>query len=257
MSTTALARPDEQKLEVGLVSLRDRANALVVCDADSYRLAAEGEVEVKNYVKNVGFELDPGIAKAKDTLDHLKNQKAKFVDPANQILAVFKDKRTAYAAEEKRKADEEQRREQEAKRVEQQRVAAEERRAAEAQAEADRKKRQKEIEEARKSGELRAAEARKLAKQAEEDATRQRELAKQQESQTAAAVPEVKVKPMIPTVQGVRNQTFWKFRVVDPTRIPLLYTKPDEVAIGEMVRRMKDKGKAEAACPGIEVSSVG
>ena len=257
MSTSALAAPDEKKLESSLAILQQRAIAIVVRDAESYRVCCEGKAEAQKYIKDAGFELDPGIFKAKETYDHLRNQKAKFVDPMKAIVEVFAKKAEDYRTEEKRKADEETRREQEKLRIETERKAAEERKVAEAQAEADRKKRQAEIDAARASGELKPREAEKLRKQAEADALAAREAAAKQEVLTAAAVPVVKVQASIPKVAGSKDQTYWKFRIVSGALIPRAYLMPDEVAIGGMVRKMKDKKLAEAECPGIEVTSEG
>lgn len=257
MSTTAIARPDEKKLESGLAVLQQRAIAIVVRDADSYRECCEGKAEAQKYIKDAGFELDPGIFKAKEVLDHLRNQKAKFVDPAKVIVDTFAKKAEDYRTEEKRKADEEQRREQERVRVETERKAAEERRAEEARIAADAKERQAMIDKAREAGEVGKREAARLAKQAEEDAARMRENAKKQEVLTAAAVPVVKVEASIPRVAGSKNQTYWKFRVVDEMKIPRAFLMPNEAGIGKMVRDTKEKAAAEAACPGIEVWSEG
>ena len=258
MSETATAiQPQVQKLEGKLAVLRSRAEGIIVRDADSYRDCCEGKAEAQKYIKDAGFELDPGIAKAKETYDHLRNQKAKFVDPAQAIVKMFAQKAEDYRTEEKRKADEETRREQEKARIETERKAAEERRAAEAQAEADRKKRQAEIDAARASGELKAREAERLRKQAEANAAAAKDAAAKQEVLTAAAVPVVKVKASIPKVAGSKNQTYWEHVIVDATKIPRMYLMPDESKIGKMVHDKKNKAAAEAECPGIVVSSRG
>lgn len=255
MSTTALATPDEKKLEIGLVSLRDRANAIVVRDEGTYREACQITLDARAYIKAVGFELDPGISKAKETYDHLKNQKDKFVAPAKAIAETASKKGEDWRAEEKRQAEAEARRLQEQARIEAERKAADERRAAEVQAEADRKKRQAEIDALKASGEIKAREAEKLRKQAEADALAAKEAAAAQEKLTAAAVAEVKVVPSIPKVAGIKGRTNWKFKVVDAAKLPRHYLMPNEVAIGADVRNIKDKAAAEAAIPGIEVYS--
>jgi multidrug efflux pump subunit AcrA (membrane-fusion protein) len=254
---TALARPDEKKLESGLAVLQQRAIAIVVRDPDSYRLCCEGKAEAQKYIKDAGFELDPGIAKAKETYDHLRNQKAKYVDPAKAIVDTFAKKAEEYRTEEKRKADAEARRLQEEARVAQERKAAEERRVEEARIAEENKKRQAEIAQARAAGELKARDAAKLQKQADADAEAARQLAEQEAAKTAAAVPVVKVEASIPKVAGSKNQTYWKFRVVDELKIPRAFLMPNEAGIGRMVRDTKDKAAAETACPGIEVWSEG
>lgn len=256
MSTTAI-QPREKELTSGLTILRDRAEALVVSDPQTYQEACQIGLDAKAYIKRVGFEFDPGIEAAKDTLDLLKNQKAKFVDPAKRIVEVTSTKGENWRTEEKRLAQQEQERLQAIARREAEEKAAIERKRAEAEAEAQRKEREKQIEAQRKAGELNKREAERLRKQAEAEEAKARELAAQQAAVNAAAVPEVEVKPNIPTVAGVKNQTYWKFRILDPNKIARAYLVPDEVAIGAMVRRVKDKAQAEAACPGIEVWSEG
>jgi len=257
MSTTALARPDEKKLESGLAVLQQRAIAIVVRDADSYRLCCEGKAEAQKFIKDAGFELDPGIFKAKETYDHLRNQKAKYVDPAKAIVDTFAKKAEDYRTEEKRKADAEEQRLQEEERVKAERKAAEERRAEEARIKEENRVRQEQIAEARKAGELTARETAKLQKQALADAEAAKGAAAVQERLTAAAVPVVKVEASIPKVAGSKNQTYWDFRIVDELKIPLGYMMINEGKIGDMVRKAKDKAAAEAECPGISVFSRG
>lgn len=255
--TTTAIQPQVQALEGKLAVLRSRAEGIVVRDPDSYRDCCEGKAEAQKYIKDAGFELDPGIAKAKETYDHLRNQKAKFVDPAQAIVKIFAQKAEDYRTEEKRLAAIEANRLQEEERIKTERKAAEERRAAEAQAEADRKKRQAEIDAARASGELKAREAERLRKQAEADAAAAKDAAAKQEALSAAAVPVVKVEASIPKVAGSKNQTYWEHRILDETKIPRAYLMPDESKIRKMVRDTADKATAEAACPGIEVWSRG
>jgi hypothetical protein len=251
MGTTAIARPNEEK--AGLVALRERVNSIVVCDADSYRAICEAKNEGQIYLKGVGFEFDPGIAKVKDALDHLKDQKARWVDQAKPLVELAGKKAEEYRTEEKRKADAEARRLQEEARVAQERKAAEERRVEEVRIAEENKKRQAEIAQARAAGELKARDAAKLQKQADADAEAARKLAEQEAAKTAAAVPVVKVEASIPKVAGSKNQTYWKFKIVDPTLIPREYLVPDKVAIGQEVCRTK----AETRIPGVEVYSEG
>jgi len=66
---------------------------------------------------------------------------------------------------------------------------------------------------------------------------------------------QVTVMPAIPTVAGVPSRRNWKFKVVNPNKVPRFYWRIDEQAIGEEVRKIKDKAKAESQIPGIEVWS--
>jgi colicin import membrane protein len=57
------------------------------------------------------------------------------------------------------------------------------------------------------------------------------------------------------TAAGTSARTNWKFRIVNVDLIPRNYMTPNEPEIGAMVRMLKDKDKAEATIPGIEVFS--
>ena len=242
------------EIQLGLVSLRDRANAIVVQTAEQYAAACQIALDGRSYIKDVGFKLDPGIESAKKHLDFLRNEKGKYVDPAKQIVEIAAQKAEAWKAEERRKAEAEQARINEERRREAARIAEEERRAADKLAEQQRKERQAEIERMREAGALKAREAAKLAKQAESDAIDQKQAAAEAEKVAAANVQEVKVKAAVPTVAGIKARVNWKFRVVDASKVKRAYMKPDEVAIGAEVRSLKDKAKAEELIGGIEVS---
>ena len=126
--------------------------------------------------------------------------------------------------------------------AEERRINEERRKKAADDAEAERKRREKEIEAQRKAGEVGKREAERLRKEAEAEAKAQ-----------AAAVVDVKVQANIPSVQGVPSRVNWKFRIVDANKIPKAYLIPDEQKIGQTVRLLKDKARTEAVIPGIEV----
>jgi hypothetical protein len=98
---------------------------------------------------------------------------------------------------------------------------------------------------------------RELARKAEEEAKLQEALAAEavgnnEEAQAIMEEP-VYVPPIIipnetPKVQGVQFRTTWKFRVIDPLRIPAEYMIPDLVKIGAVVRAMK----GTTSIPGVE-----
>lgn len=241
-----------QQIETALGLLKHRAESIVVADSDSYAAACQIALDGRAYIKSVGFELDPGIASAKDHLDLLKNQKAKFVEPAKQIVEVAAQKAESWKAGERRKAEQEQERINAQLRAEAARIAQEEQRKAEAAAAEAKKLRDAQIEEARKAGEIGKREAARLAKQAEEDRLAAQELARKQAAETAANVQEVKVAPSVPKVAGIRARVNWKFRIVDASKLPRKYLMPDEVAIGQFVRETKQKGEV---IPGVEAYS--
>src|SRR5580698_9230654 len=105
MATSEVVKVETKQIETALDNLRIRANLIAVTDADTYAVACQIALDGRAYIKRVGFELDPGIASAKDHLDLLKNQKAKFVEPAKQIVEVAAQKAEQWKAEERRKAE--------------------------------------------------------------------------------------------------------------------------------------------------------
>jgi hypothetical protein len=182
---------------------------------------------------------------------------SQLIQPAKQWLVALVNRQREWSAEEKRKAALEKQRERERINAAARAKADAERREAERLAKEQREAREKELEAARKAGEIGKREEARLARQAAEDEAKAKALAAKQAEETVAKAPTVTVQPNIPKVAGVKNQTYWKFRIVDATLVPRMYCIPDESAIGRTVRTVKDKAKAEALIPGIEVYSEG
>src|SRR6516164_11053791 len=84
---------------------------------------------------------------------------------------------------------------------------------------------------------------------------RKGEIGKREAEQLKLEVPKVTVKPSIPTMSGVQSRRNWTFEIVNENLIPERFWRIDEQAIGEMVRKTKDKALAEKTCPGIIVRS--
>jgi hypothetical protein len=61
--------------------------------------------------------------------------------------------------------------------------------------------------------------------------------------------PVVHLAPATPKLSSATVRQNWKFRVVDPKRVPRQYLKVDEEAIGKVVRALKDR----TVIPGVEV----
>jgi hypothetical protein len=273
--STAITTKDTSAIESNLAQLMARSGELVVRDQHSFVEARNIQLDLDRYIKSVGFELDEGIAKAKETLDHLKNQKERFVAPARTAKESIRQRADAWAAEEKRKAAEEQERINAAARAEAARIAAEERKAAEAQAERERKQREKELEAQRKAGEISKRKAEELKKAAEAEAARQRALAAEQEKQAAVNVQEIRVAPSVPKVVGVKDQTYYFAEVTNEAQIfaeydvavtandlarqafLMRFLKVDDQAIGKFARETKDNVKAGALLPGVRFFSKG
>lgn len=230
---------------------------VAVTNQDEYSQVCTAIVAARSEIKKIGFVLDPGIASAREHLNLLLARKKSFVEKWESQINIGSRKAADWKEEERRKAEVEQRRLNEERRIEAARKADEERREREKQAEIDRKQREEEIESAKKAGEIKAREAARLKKEADEAAQRERERAAQEaeEAKRAAEQETVTVKAAVPVVAGIRARVNWKFRVVDATKLPRQYMKPDEGAIGQVVRRMKDAKTAEALIPGIEVYS--
>ena len=244
-----------QEISSKIAALRSQAEALVVTNAEDYSAVLAFLKVLRAYKKSIGFERDPGIGSAKQHLDFLREEKAKHIRPLDEIDKLTAQKAGDWKERERLAAAAEERRVNEQRRRDAAEKAAEERRAAEAAAEEERKRRQKAIDEARKSGEVGKREANKLAKEVAAQAERDKVAAHVAEQIAATQVKEVKVKPNIPKLAGTMGRINWKHRVVNPDLVPRAYLQPDEVSIGAMVRATKDKWKAEAKCPGIEVWS--
>ena len=182
MSATDTALATKQ-FETGLANLVQRSTALVITDADTCRTGKELQKEWKGYIDRVGFELDPGISKAKELHEHLRDQKKRFTDPAKAQLEAVRNRVDQYTEKERLLAEQERARKQaeidaEARRVaeeqrrEAERVAAEQRKIAEAQAAEARKLRERELEIQRREGEITKREVERQKKLAEEEAKR-------------------------------------------------------------------------------------
>jgi multidrug efflux pump subunit AcrA (membrane-fusion protein) len=294
--STQLA-PIEKQFEDQARDLLSRTQSLVVRDQDSFRNGRILQKDWDGYIENVGLELKPGISKAKGLLEHLQNQYKKWADPAKAQRESLRTRCDEWAAEEKRQSALEQEREQAKIRAEAQRKADAERAIAEAAAAERRKEqlaeaarqlkiREKEIEEARKAGEMSkkaAAMAARMAedeailskKRADEEAAAARKLADEQAAKTVADAPTIAVKPSIPTVAGVKNQTYYYGEVTNSGQLIAAYNAAllssdlerqrflgrfimvNEQEIGKFARDTKDCDKAASLVPGCRFTSKG
>lgn len=256
MSNTELVpeRSEElRQLNQKLATLTTRATDLQVRDQTGCIEAKTLKLDLAAYVKAVRYQTGPEIEIKKEELRNLQSQEKMLLSPAETALDVVNRRLKDWENEERRKAEEEQRRINEENRIKAQQQADAERKEREKQAEIDRKAREKEIEQQRKSGEIKAREAERLKKEAAEAAQRERDRAAADAQKVVENAQQVTVKPNIPAVAGTVSRVNWKFRMVNPKAIPAKYLVPDDVAIGQMVRKTQDKEKAQAECPGIEV----
>lgn len=262
-------------IERGLATLKQQAEAIVVNSQEDYIEAVQIKNAVNSYIKDVKAKLGPGIASAKDHLDFLKNEMAKYITPAEAIGLIVENKRLRWAEEEKRKAEAEQRRINEENRIKAQAAAEAERKERQRIAEEERKKAEKEAEAARKAGEIGKREAERLKKEAAQTAARENARADFDAVQQAQNVQEVMVKPAVPVVAGAKNQTYYFGEVVDSgsiiaefivavekgnfERMTFLakFIMVDEAAVGRFARDTKDSLKANALLPGCRFWSKG
>lgn len=273
MSVTAIVVKEE--IERGLATLRHQADAIVVSDQQGYIEAVQIKNAVNSYIKDVKAKLGPGIASAKDHLDFLKNEMAKYITPAEAIALTVENKRLRWAEEEKRKAEAEERRINEERRIEAARVAELERKEREKQAEIDRKAREKELEAQRKAGEIGKREAERLKKEEAAAAEREKVRAAEDAKKAVENAPQVTVKPNIPTVAGQKNQTYYFAEVTNPAQIIAAFVLAvqkndadrvaflakfitvDESEVGKFARKTQDNAAATAQIPGVRFWSKG
>lgn len=253
--TEALAVTPKPELESKFTALKAIVDNTKIIDAGTYTKMAETKVALANYLKAVGFEFDPGIAKAKELLDHLKTQKAKFIDPAEAALESVKKALKAYIDEEERKTREEN-----------ERRAAQERRDRELQAEQQKIADEKEAAERRREKvadirgqltrkEITKKEAERLLRLAgaieEADKTAAAIKAEETKAAPAPAAAKTTVKPDLPKVAGAPRGRNYKFEITDAAKVPLEWCEPDTGKIGEFVRDNKNSADSMKRIPGI------
>jgi len=175
----------------------------------------------------------------------------------------------AQATRERLATEAEARRINEEKRLREEKEAADRRKAMQAQAEADRKQKAKEIEEARKAGELNKRAAEKLLKEAYERAKRDNEAAAKEEATAKENFKPVEVKPNLPTIAGSRRHRnyyaeftdfpalleAWRLARNQGSMDRAAYLKRficgDEKELGREARDVQDSNKLVAMIPGI------
>lgn len=253
MGTTAVVRFDEKKFEARNAELGALIASIVVKDAESCLHMKTAMRDIRVEVKARKFVLDPFVQDAKDALDRARDRRDKWVGPLQKLDEEGERKVKDYERLERERAAAEERRINEERRKKAEEEATAQRKLDEAAAAERRKAEQKAIEEARKAGELNKREAEKAKREADERERKAKEQAAKDAEAAKASVQDVKVQAAIPTVAGVPSRRNWKFFIEVVGLIPAKYKCPDEQAIGRMVRDTKDKGKAEAECPGIRV----
>jgi uncharacterized membrane protein YqiK len=241
------------ELDANLATIKKTIESIEVSDRDSYARLLEARLLVKAYKKSVGHELDPGIDKAKELLDLLKNQKAKFIDPADVIYDGATARAKAWLDEDERLRRAEQDRINEAAEREKNRKAEEDRIVRENEAKEQKAATIAEIRGKLQRKDITKRQAEKLLRMAgaEHEANLTAAAAAAEEAKARPA-EKVQVKSDVPAVAGTRRSRVYKFMVIDPAKVTREWCEPDLVRIGEEVRRLKDDDAAMAKIQGIK-----
>lgn len=97
-----------QVIETGLLSVKERAEAIVVRNAQDYIAVCNIVVEGRGFIKRWEEVFAPGIRSAKEHLALLTNQKNEKVEGARQIVAIAEQKAETYKRQEREAAQREQ-----------------------------------------------------------------------------------------------------------------------------------------------------
>jgi Sec-independent protein translocase protein TatA len=207
----ALNLVETNEVETKALSIVDQAKAVKVVDVESYKFAGELWKGIGDMIKEVKATFDPICEAANKAHKAATTKRASFLDPLESVYKNVKRLMSDYDAEQERL-----RRAEEARLRDIERKAEEERRLQEAIT----------LEE---SGQKEVAEA---------------------VMEAPVYVAPVVIPKVTPKMEGGPVfRTIWKFRVVNPNIIPRQYLKIDEVAIGGVVRSLKN----QANIPGIEI----
>ena len=244
--STALARIDSSKFESALSRFKAEAQLITVDSPEKCLQAKTMQRDVRNYIKDAKAALDPFVNMTKRAYDDARDERSRWVDPAQLIDDALAGKVKDFERKERDKAMREEEERNRVKREAEAKAAEEQRKIQEQQAKERRAAEQKEIEAARKAGELNKREAERMKKEAEERERQERDRAKRDEEAAKANFVPDRVVPNIPTVSGVPSRRNYKFRIIDASRIPREYLCPDEVKIGQFVRALKKTGEVIA-----------
>ena len=250
MAVESMTKPEVKALEQGLESLRGEVKSIItITTPTQYAEAGSKLVAIRNYIKDVKFKLGPFVDILKRGYDEAKMEMQKYVNQAQELETVLSRPMEDYKRREREAAQAEERRLNEERRKKAEEEAAAKKKEDDRLAEKERKRREREIKEAQKSGDVGKREADKLRKEADERERLAKEQSEKDAAAAAANVQDVKVKPSVPAIAGLRARVNWKFRIVDASKLPRQYLMPNEVTIGRDVREQKEK----ASIPGVEV----
>ena len=241
------------EFQLALNDLRDAAAAIIVADKSSCTSGKELVKRGRDDIKAITAAAEPERLRLQKALKALRGQRDKMIAEFSAFIDPLDRKCRDYDIAEKEATERERRRLQAEAEAKQRAVAEMERRMAEEQAKLMREAREKELAEQRKAGEIGKREEARLAKIAAEEEAKAKALAAKQAAETAAAVPQVMVKPDIEAVAGRRFQINYKFEVIDASKVNPKFKCPDMKAIGEQVRDDKNPELSMKEVGGIRV----
>ena len=216
MESTEASKPETalvkaDELKAESMTILGQAKAITITNHEQAMAAGDFLKAVKELKKRIEEKLAPLVKAAYDSWKKQVAYRKEHDDPLDQAEAAVKAKMNTYLAEQERQ-----------RRAEEQRQQLEAQKAAEAQAEQD-----------------------ALLMEATGDA----EAAEVVRAEPVVA-PVVVLAP-VEKPKGIATQLVWKWRVVDPAKIPTDYLLIDSVKIGGVVRAMKDATNI----PGIQAYS--
>jgi len=246
MSTLAIPSREYEEKRIALQSLVD---SLVVTDAPTCLSAKKAQQDIRVEIKMRKSVLDPFVLMSKQTYDAAKDERAKWIDPMEEMDSAIAAKVKDYERREREKAEAETRRINEENRIKAQQQADADRKERERIAAAERKAKEAELEAARKAGDIGKRESDRLKKEAAEAEAREKARAAEDAKIAAANVPQVVVQANIPTMAGVPSRRNYKARVIDASRVPDQYWIIDEQKLNQEARDAKKVGEI---IPGVE-----
>jgi len=188
------------ELQSSITVSKERARAMKIIDADSYKVAAEELLVTKGLRKQVDDAFDGIIEQAHATHKAAIAKKKSFTAPLDEAEKIIKAEISRYTIEEEHRRAEAQR-----------------------AAEAEARKREEE---------RRLAEAQAL----EEEGKGVQAMHLLDEP---LMVPQVLLAPSTPKVEGVSSSDNWNFRITHPDSVPREFCQPDEKKIRQYVKAMK------------------
>lgn len=189
--------------------------------------------------KNTRAFFEPAIQKCEMIIDTLGKRMAAWREEQEEIERKKREKAEAEAREKEREERERLRKEAEEKEREARKIQEEaDRKQQEAERLAEKEKFEK-SEKARIEAEKSRAEAAKLQEQAKELKTEAKEV----------EIEAKEVKSKAEKIEGLHFRRYWKGEIIDETKIPREFLKPDEGAINKHISQHKE----DAKIPGVRV----